>query len=137
MGSIQDVKAASARIAPDVLGVIVWGSTITGHVHPGSDVDVCVVAGPGKDPGEVLRQVWLRTPFGQDPYDVKIFEDLPLFLKGEVMEHGSIVVAQDEKVLWGYLWHYQKLWADQRVRRLTHADIARLLAARDRAAAAT
>lgn len=125
------LKAEVEKIEDEVLGVYLFGSHATGTPTPRSDIDICIVAGPGKDLGEVLRYVWRSTELGQPPYDVRIFEELPLYLKGRVLEEGELIASRDEPALAEYVRHWWKLWAGQAHRnRITQGDVQRILAAR-------
>lgn len=70
---------------------------------------------------------------GSKPYDVKAFEELPLYLKAEVLEHGVLVLARDEPALSEYLRTWRRIWADQAHRnRPRQEDMARIAEARKR-----
>lgn len=127
---IRDVRT----MAEDAAGAFLWGSYVTGGAHSRSDIDVCLVAGPSQRPEDVLRQAWTRVPPGDRRFDVRVFEELPLFLQGEVLDHGSLVFAVDEPALSEYLRPFRRLWHDQAARRhRTPDDVERVLAARRRA----
>ncbi len=130
---LEAVKRDFAPIRDLVLGVLLYGSQATGRAHVGSDVDVCVVAGPGREPYDALRGVWTRAHLGKAEYDVKVFEDLPLYLKGEVLDTGRLVESRDEVALSEYLRPVRKVWDGQAHRnRPNEADWQRILAARRR-----
>lgn len=124
------MRRAFAPVETRVLGVFLFGSQVTGRSTGRSDVDVCIVAGPGADPWEVLGHSWEATR--ADPrYDIKVFEELPLFLKGAVLDEGVLLLSRDRVGLSEYLWHWRKLWSDQRHRvRLRPEEEARLWQAR-------
>lgn len=129
--SPADVTRALAPIAPEVLGAYLWGSRASGRAHSRSDIDVCIVAGPGVDPSDVLRRIWTEGLLGAARYDVKVFEDLPLYLQGEVLDTGRLLFSRDEPALSEYLRPFQKRWADQAHRnRPNPEDMERILAAR-------
>lgn len=125
------VRADFLPLAGHVLGVILFGSHAEGTATPRSDVDVCIVGGPGVRPREALRLAWTRARLGGRRYDVKAFEELPLYLKAEVIEHGVVLLARDEPALSEYLRPWKRIWADQAHRnRPTPEDLARIAAAR-------
>lgn len=99
-----------------------WGSHARQEAHARSDIDVCVVAGPGADVTALQRLLWREISAEGEELDVKIFEDLPLYLKGEVLDEGILIWAQDRQVLEDYLWRYRKLWRDARHRHDVSAD---------------
>lgn len=133
MASLAErVKEDFAPVAHVALGVLLFGSAATGRHHARSDVDVCLVAGPGRTPDDVLGVAW-RMAHLREEYDIKVFEELPLYLKGEVLDNGLLLHARDTRALWNYLYPYVRLWADERRARLTHDDVERILEARRRA----
>jgi hypothetical protein len=125
------VRDDFAPLADDVWGVYVFGSYALGRATPRSDIDVCLVGGPGSRPRDVLRLAWTRARLGATPYDLKVFEELPLYLKAEVLEHGVLVLARDEPALSEYLRPWRRIWADQAHRNRPNADdMARIAEAR-------
>lgn len=96
-----------------VLGVLLYGSVVRGEASERSDVDICVVA-PGKDPLKLLREIDARV--GHLNYDIKIFELMPLFLKGKIIEKHEVLFARDLSELYEYLYFYRKLWEEQKHR---------------------
>lgn len=119
-----------AALSSDALGVMLWGSHASGTAHDRSDVDVCLVAGPDVAPDAAIRFASLLAGRLGPDYDVKVFEDLPLYLKGEVLDRGKIISSRDERELWEYLRGFRKVWADQSVQRHGRDEFDRLLAAR-------
>ncbi|WXG42063.1 MAG: nucleotidyltransferase domain-containing protein [Candidatus Freyarchaeum deiterrae] len=109
---------------PDVIAVLLYGSQASGEATPRSDVDICVVA-PEAD-REALFRIILRQV--REPYDVKIFESLPMYLKIRVIKNHVVVYAKDIPDLYEYFYTYRKLWKDQEERNtLTKEDIEALL----------
>ena len=96
----------------DVLAVLVFGSTVEGKEHDRSDIDVCVVA-PGREPWEVLKNIYPEVDTEGKNYDVHTFEEFGLRLKHRVMEDHEILWARDRGKLGEYFYKYQKLWKDQ------------------------
>lgn len=113
MVDLREVAAHFAALEPGVAGVFLWGSHARGNAHARSDIDVCIVAGPGADPVEVLLDGLDLAVRSGRPYDVRVFEELPLFLKAAVLEHGITVFARDAIGLQEYVRPWRKVWADQ------------------------
>lgn len=125
------LKRELAPLAPRVLGIILWGSHQTGGAHARSDIDICLVAGD-RPIEEVLSEAWRLVPSAK--YDFRVFEELPLFLKGEVLDSGRVILTRDAPGLSEYLRPHRRLWEDQAARRhRTPEDLERILAARRRA----
>ncbi len=126
----DEVRRDFSDAIPLVAGLYLWGSHAEGQAHARSDVDLCIVAGPGVDVTSALRAAW--TSRGMAPrYDVHVFEELPLYLKGEALDRGRLIATRDELALSEYLRPFRKVWEDQRRRaRPTEEDMRRVLAAR-------
>ncbi len=93
----------------EVLAVLLFGSSVKGE---GRDVDICVVS---KDnPEKVLKRVFSKVDASK--YDIWIFEELPLYMKMEVIENHEIVFCKDELELYEYFYQFRKLWKDQKHR---------------------
>lgn len=108
----------------DVLGVLLYGSQASGDATPRSDVDICVVA-PDADREDLFRTILRHV---REPYDVKIFESLPMYLKIRVIRNHVVVYARDVLDLYEYFYTYRKLWKDQERRNtLTQEDVEALL----------
>lgn len=135
MGAIEDLKRALADVAPDLFGAMLWGSHATGRAHEGSDIDVCLVAGKDAELSQIDQSALQLAGRLGPRFDVKVFETLPLYLKGEVIEGGVVVAALDEPALWEYLRDFRKVWEDQSVRRHGREEFERLLEARRRSRA--
>lgn len=116
MVDIREIGADFTALEPRVAGMFLWGSHARRDAHARSDIDVCIVAGPGADAVEVLIDgLDLATRSGRS-YDVRVFEELPLFLKGAVLDHGIPVFTRDAVGLAEYLRPWRKVWADQSAR---------------------
>ena len=103
-----------------VMGVLLYGSIVKGEADERSDIDVCVVA-PGEDSVKLLKEIDRRVESSE--FDIKIFELMPLFLKGEVIDNHEILFSRDEPELYEYLYFYRKLWEEQKHRhRLSEED---------------
>lgn len=92
--------------------IILLGSIENMKGDDRSDIDICLVTGRKVDPGFALKLVWRKV--NPDWYDVKIFEELPLWLKIQIIDEGIVVFAHDLQELSEYLYFYRKLWNDQR-----------------------
>jgi hypothetical protein len=80
-----------------------------------------------------LRAAWSGAGLLSREHDIKVFEELPLYLKGEVIDGCVLVASRDEAALWEYLRSFRKVWEDQAVRRHGRDEFDRLVAARRRA----
>lgn len=96
-------------IKDDVEGILLYGSSARDKADFRSDIDICIIK-PRKRGilQRVLRKVGAT-------YDIKIFEDLPLYIKIDIIEHYRIILG-DEPMLSYYLYGFRKKWEDMRHR---------------------
>ena len=131
------MNAAFEPLRGHVEAIFLYGSHARGNAHAGSDIDVCIVAGPGRDPEAVLSAVYAKAHLGAQPYDVRVFEDMPDWLRGQVFDGGVLVWARDEPALSEYLRPFWKVWDGQRHRNVpTDDDVRRMLDAQRRRSSA-
>ena len=122
-------KDVVARIYKDfeflkdrVLAVLMFGSAM--DCDESRDIDVCIVAPEGCD----IREVFKRIDVSGKRYDVWLFEELPLYMKMEVIEKHVIVYCRDILELYEYFYQFRKLWQDQVKRnRITREDLEYML----------
>ena len=110
-----------------ILGIMLFGSQVSEMQTNRSDIDVCVVA-PEEDPHELFSLILERIDTSSKRYDVKFFENLPLYIKIRVIERGVVVYSPNELDLYEYFYRFRKLWADQKHRQeLSREDLLSLL----------
>ncbi len=111
----MEVEKLTAEVGKKSLGVYLYGSYAEGTEHARSDFDICVVA--GKNVRELYRETNML--MGKRPgLDIKLFEELPLYIKRRVMEKGILLHCKDEPELTEYLRFYRRLWNGQAAVRL-------------------
>ncbi len=99
-----------------VLGIVVYGSFARGEHF--SDIDICMVLGRRAsiaDMRDVLKTVWRNVNLEKRKYDVKLFEELPLHIKMEVIEDGKVLIGNKTDI-YEYFYKFRKMWADQKHR---------------------
>ncbi len=99
-----------------VLGVLLYGSVVTGESNERSDIDICVVAPSASDRVELSR--WILSNVRAERYDVRVFELMPLYLKMDVVEQGVVIYSSDIYELYEYFYTFRKLWDDQKRRQM-------------------
>ncbi|MHA1641234.1 MAG: nucleotidyltransferase domain-containing protein [Promethearchaeota archaeon] len=110
-----------------ILGIMLFGSQVSEMQTNRSDIDVCVVA-PEEDPHELFSLILERIDISSKRYDIKFFENLPLYIKIRVIERGVVVYSPNELDLYEYFYRFRKLWADQKHRQeLSREDLLSLL----------
>lgn len=115
----EDLKRDLGFLAQrsDVLAVMLFGSAVRGDsLKERSDIDICVVARDCKDHTKLLREIWRKVDVHRKGYDVRIFEDLPLYIKIQVIREGKVVFTKDVYELYEYFYLFRKLWNDQEYR---------------------
>lgn len=107
----QIIKADFKDIATnnEIQAILIFGSTVTGDRTARSDVDVCIVAPVAHDRVEILQSAW-RQVGGK--YDLWLFEELPLYIKSEILQNHQILFCSDLPALFEYFYPYRKLIAD-------------------------
>ena len=84
---------------PEVLAVLLYGSTARGEAGPMSDVDVCVVlTGAAHAPAQLFekRMAYL----GDVDLDVQVFQSLPLYIRSRVLREARVLFCRDEDALY-------------------------------------
>jgi len=100
---LETLKEDFKEFADSCLGILLYGSYVMGVETKRSDVDVCLVK-----PEEGVFDKVLRKLGGK--YDVKVFEELPYYVRIEVIKNHIRVYEKDE--LDFYLYKQRKIWKD-------------------------
>jgi hypothetical protein len=82
----------------DVLALILFGSAAKGEVSDRSDIDVCLVLRPKRWDVEELAQK--RFEYLHFDLDVKLFQQLPLYVRSKVLREGVVLLVKDEDQLY-------------------------------------
>ncbi len=109
--NIKSIEKDFSGFKDRILGILLFGSRADGTQSKRSDIDVCLVA--GKDNTNKLFGDVLKTDL-TERYDIKIFELMPLKLKGSVLENYRIIWAKDRNELEYYLYKTARIWNDQK-----------------------
>jgi len=96
-------------IKDEVNGVLLFGSAAKGGLSKRSDIDIALVRPRTK---RVLLKVFARVG---GKYDVKIFEELPLPVKMDIIQHHQVIFG-DEVELSYYFYQFRKEWNDMQYR---------------------
>lgn len=104
-----EIKEDFEFIKDEVNGVLLFGSAAKGELSTRSDIDIALV-NPGTD--KVLLKVFARLG---GKYDVKIFEDLPLLIKMEIIKHHRAIFGDEVKLSY-YFYRFRKEWNDMEYR---------------------
>jgi hypothetical protein len=122
MGEAERIAVDFAFLAHDgeeVLAMLLFGSAARDDTDLRSDRDICIVAPElraARTRRLILRTIFDRLDVTGKRYDLWFFEELPLYLKMQVIEHHEVIFCRDLPALYEYLYFYRKLWGDQKHR---------------------
>lgn len=112
----------------DVLATLLYGSVIKREETPRSDIDICIVAPECKDRRSLLKEIFRKLDVFLKRYDVKIFEELPLYIQIQIIQNNEIIYAKDIYELYEYFYNIRKLWEVQAERqKVTSEELAEML----------
>lgn len=100
----------------NILAVILYGSYAKNMQHIRSDIDICIVAPNLKTPKDfsiLLGKVWGKVDGSK--YDIRLFEELPLYIKASVIKNHNVIFVGDFGELQYYFYKIRKLWNDQSI----------------------
>ena len=98
-----------------ILGILLYGSYVEERNINRSDIDICVVA-PNEDIYELISQLLQNININAKKYDIRVFNELPLYIKIHVIQHGVLIYSSNKLDLYEYFYIYRKLWDDQKHR---------------------
>jgi len=94
----------------DVLAVMLFGSVARGESSAQSDVDICLVLYPKRwQLEELARKRWEYLRFD---LDIKIFQQLPLYVRRRVLKEGIVLLVKDEDQLYELAFRTAKEFED-------------------------
>jgi|Deesub1362A_J573_1020465.scaffolds.fasta_scaffold00005_42 hypothetical protein len=109
----------------DVLAVLLFGSHAKNEATVRSDIDLCIVA-PAADKDSLLS--FILQSVNSSRYHIWLFEELPLYMKKEVIDNHKVILCRDKLNLYEYFYFVNKLWKDQEHRqRVTLKDLKEIL----------
>ena len=109
---LRKISEDLAHLKEYSIGMLLYGSHVTGKADERSDIDICIIAGPSQDPMNTLSKSWQTVR--ADIYDIRIFEHLPLHLQIRVLISGIWLYQEDPAMVGEYLYPVWKRWDDQR-----------------------
>lgn len=93
----------------EVEGILLYGSYAKSAADMRSDIDICIIK-PKKR--EVLPLIFAKVG---SKYDVKIFEELPLYIKVDIIENSRVIYGSEPEISY-YFYRFRKKWEDMRHR---------------------
>ncbi len=99
----------------EILGILLYGSYLMDKETSRSDIDICIVA-PNEDIHQLISFVLQNVNVTSKKYDIRVFQELPLYIKIQVIENGELLYSANELDLYEHFYLYRKLWSDQKHR---------------------
>ncbi len=99
----------------DILGILLFGSFTKERNTTKSDIDICVVT-PNEEKHQLLSFILQNINVNAKKYDVRLFYELPLYIKINVIEDGFLIYSPNKLDLYEFFYIYRKLWNDQKHR---------------------
>jgi len=115
MVEIESIKKEFSFLfeSEDILAILLYGSAATGDETPRSDIDICIVLPSRKYMKDILNEIYRKLDVFTKKYDVRFFEELPLYIQINIIESNKIIYSKDIYELYEYFYFIRKLWGDQ------------------------
>lgn len=96
-----------------ILAVLLFGSRARGEATPESDIDLCMVLFPDRDTAD--ERIWVRLEYlPSEKLDIRLFQQLPLYIRKRVLKDGAILFCRDLDALYELAFRTAKSFADFR-----------------------
>ncbi|MCX9087063.1 MAG: nucleotidyltransferase domain-containing protein [Candidatus Methanoperedens sp.] len=92
-------------IKDEAQGILLYGSYAMNTANERSDIDICLIK--PRTTG-ILKSIFQKVG---GRYDIKVFEDLPLYVKMDVIENYRVIYGNEPSISY-YLYHFRKNWED-------------------------
>ena len=99
----------------DIFGILLFGSFTRDKNTNKSDIDICVVA-PNEEKHKLFSFILQNINVNAKKYDIRLFYELPLYIKINVIEEGILIYSPNKLDLYEFFFIYRKLWDDQKHR---------------------
>ena len=104
-------------LVPYVKGLLVYGSLIKGYADVTSDIDICAIEKEGIESKDLYERI-LKVS-ADKRYDIVMFNKIPWYLKGEILENNEVVYAENADDLDFWLYKQLKIWNGMKKRQST------------------
>lgn len=109
-------------LLPSIRGILLFGSRVMGYAGPESDIDLCLILSDSADRVAVHDRM-LVTP---EQYDIVVYDEIPWYLRGRILEQHRIIYAKDPDDLDFWLYKQRRIWKEMK-RRQKRASVEDLL----------
>lgn len=102
---IKEMKELFVFIREDnrILGLILYGSYAQGKQTERSDIDICIVTSH-QDLNAMYQYIFQNLEKDVENLDLRFFEELPLLIRGEIIEKGIVIYTPDMGELTEYFF---------------------------------
>ena len=104
-------------LVPYVKGILVYGSFIKGYADASSDIDICAIEKEGIESKDLYKRI--LNVSADKRYDIVVFNKIPWYLKGEILENNEVVYAENADDLDFWLYKQLKIWNGMKRRQST------------------
>ena len=122
---LKSLREDFREFADSCMGILLFGSYAKGEGTKRSDIDVCLVKPEEGIFGRILCKLGGK-------YDLKVFEELPFYIRIEVIKNHLRIYSKDELDL--YFYKQRKIWKDmeRRIRENEFKSVEEKIEARKR-----
>ncbi len=103
---------AVVRQDSQILAVLLFGSGARGQQGSHSDLDICLVLTPQIKPYDPRMLAQKRLEYLGCDLDLKIFQQLPLYVRHRVLKEGQLLYVRDELALYELAYRTAQAFED-------------------------
>ncbi|MBI2043534.1 nucleotidyltransferase domain-containing protein [Candidatus Pacearchaeota archaeon] len=81
-----------------IIAVLLFGSYARGENY--RDIDICIVLDKKYSGKEMFKEAVKYSSLLPDKFDVKIFQQLPVYIRKRILEEGKILICKNEELLY-------------------------------------
>jgi len=83
----------------EIIAVLVFGSYARGE-EKYRDIDLCLVLDKKYSPLEMSRKKLKYASILSDKFDIKVFQQLPVYIRKRILKEGKIILSKNEPMLY-------------------------------------
>jgi predicted nucleotidyltransferase len=102
------------EVLPSIRAILLYGSHVKGYADERSDIDICLILHESADRAPVYGRILTAG----DRYDIVIFDEIPWYLRGGVLEAHTVLYADDPDDLDFWLYRQRAVWQDMKHRQM-------------------
>ena len=95
-----------------IRAILLFGSRVAGYAGPTSDIDICLIL-TGEADRTAVHDGMLIAP---EHYDIVVYDEIPWYLRGGILERHRIIYAEDPDDLDFWLYKQRRIWGDMKRR---------------------